>query len=138
MPATPPPEPPSTADEAEFLAQLRRLKTWSGLSYRQLERAASAAGDWLPSSTTASMLSRETLPRAALLRAYVRACGLSEEAAESWLAARSRAALGDAPGRRRRAFPRALAAAAAAVVLALGGAVALQGEEQDVTVTSTR
>ncbi|NGN63454.1 hypothetical protein G5C51_05990 [Streptomyces sp. A7024] len=140
MTVVPPPEPPATADEAEFMASLRRLKTWSGRSYRQLERAASAAGEWLPSSTAASMLTRQTLPREELLWAYVRACGLAEEPAEAWLAARTRTALGDDAC--VRTLPRRLrvsvAAAAALAALALGGTMAFQAEEHDVRVTTSR
>src|SRR5690606_22321811 len=76
MTITPPPSPEAATDEAAFMAGLRRLKDWSGLSFRQLERRASAAGDVLPYSTASTMLGRDRLPREELLVAFVRACGL--------------------------------------------------------------
>jgi hypothetical protein len=87
-PATPPPS-PTAADGAAFIAELRQLKVWSGLSFRQLERRAAAAGYTLPASTTATMLGRSSLPREELLAAFVRACGLSDLEAHPWLTARA-------------------------------------------------
>ncbi|GHE70292.1 hypothetical protein GCM10018785_43490 [Streptomyces longispororuber] len=83
-----PPTPPVT-DAAAFVAELRRLKAWSGLSYRQLERRAAQAGHWLPYSTAATMLGRDRLPRAELVAAFVAACGLRGDEAEAWLDART-------------------------------------------------
>jgi hypothetical protein len=82
---TTPPSPTEAADEAAFVAELRRLKTWSGRSFRQLERHAAAAGDTLPASTVATMLGKHRLPREELLVAFVRACGLDEDDIRPWL-----------------------------------------------------
>ncbi|WP_210577328.1 hypothetical protein [Streptomyces sp. GESEQ-4] len=90
---TAPPTPPDT-DAAAFVAALRRLKAWSGLSYRRLERRAADAGHTLPYSTAATMLGRERLPRAELVAAFVAACGLRGAEAEAWVDARSRIACG--------------------------------------------
>ncbi|WP_328438403.1 hypothetical protein OHA71_16780 [Streptomyces sp. NBC_00444] len=90
---TAPPTPPDT-DAAAFVAALRRLKAWSGLSYRRLERRAADAGHTLPYSTAATMLGRERLPRAELVAAFVSACGLRGAEAEAWVDARSRIACG--------------------------------------------
>ncbi|BCJ33921.1 hypothetical protein Athai_14240 [Actinocatenispora thailandica] len=87
MPETAPPEPTAPADRAAFMVELRRLKAWSGRSYRQLERRARAAGDTLPYSTAASMLGRDRLPREELLVAFVRACGIDD--VRPWAAARA-------------------------------------------------
>ncbi|MEV1083535.1 hypothetical protein AB0I98_35860 [Streptomyces sp. NPDC050211] len=92
---TAPPTPPDT-DAAAFVAALRRLKAWSGLSYRRLERRAADAGHTLPYSTAATMLGRERLPRAELVAAFVAACGVRGAEAEAWLDARSRIACGAA------------------------------------------
>ncbi|MEV0838895.1 hypothetical protein AB0I55_04990 [Actinocatenispora sera] len=92
MPETAPPPPPTPVDAAAFMTELRRLKAWSGRSYRQLERCARAAGDTLPYSTTASMLGRDRLPREELLVAFVRACGIDD--ARPWAAARATLAQG--------------------------------------------
>ncbi|WP_214321020.1 hypothetical protein [Nonomuraea sediminis] len=81
---TPPPAPTPAVDEATFVADLRRLKAWSGLSFRQLERRATAVGDSLPPAAIATMLSRNRLPHEPLLAAYVRACGLEHQEIHPW------------------------------------------------------
>ncbi|WP_055563041.1 hypothetical protein [Streptomyces atriruber] len=92
-----PPVPTPAAGEAAFMAELRRLKAWSGLSYRELERAAAAAGEVLPYSTAATMLRRDRLPREALLVAFVVACGLDADDTRRWAAARRELAVGARP-----------------------------------------
>ncbi|MGK5551789.1 helix-turn-helix domain-containing protein [Actinomadura kijaniata] len=126
------PSPGRADDGAAFVAELRRLKAWSGLSYRQLERRAAEAGETLPYSTASTMLGRRSLPREELLVAFVRACGLDGDDVDAWVAARRRIAAGAAvpaappPRRERRAGWRAaLAGAAAAFVFGLTGGVAL-------------
>ncbi|MGP4006467.1 hypothetical protein [Streptomyces sp. 4N124] len=120
---TAPPTPPDT-DAAAFVAALRRLKAWSGLSYRRLERRAADAGHTLPYSTAATMLGRERLPRAELVAAFVAACGVRGTEAEAWLDARSRIACGavDAGGSVGRAAVDAGSPAGRAAVDA-GGSV---------------
>jgi hypothetical protein len=88
------PDPETARTTAEFIHQLRRLKAWSGLTYRQLERRAGEHGDVLPHSTVATALSRESLPRVELVRALVRACGCDEKTAGTWVAVRRRLATG--------------------------------------------
>lgn len=130
-----PPSPEAT-DEAGFVAALRRLRAWSGLSYRQLEREATTAGDSLPYSTAATMLGRNRMPRPELLATFVRACGLGEDEVAEWVAARAAIASGGtpAPARRRFAGRWRMAAAAAALVAAFaGGAVLAGGLDAEVT-----
>jgi hypothetical protein len=129
MSTTQQPAPVAAIDEATFIAELRRLKARSGLSFRQLERRASAAGDTLPYSTAATMLSKNRLPREELLVAFVRACGLDEDEVTRWVTTRATIAGGTAtstprdtatsPSRWRPAI------VAAALVLAFTGGVAL-------------
>ncbi|GAQ66960.1 hypothetical protein [Streptomyces scabiei] len=88
------PPTPSDTDPAAFVAGLRRLKAWSGLSYRRLERRAAEAGHVLPHSTAATMLGRERLPREEPVAAFVAACGLRGAEAEAWTDARRRIACG--------------------------------------------
>lgn len=78
----------------EFVALLRHRKEASGLTYRQLELRAAKNGDVLARSTLAGALAREALPKADLLTAFVRACGVSEEEVTQWEAARERLAAG--------------------------------------------
>ncbi|MFI8849692.1 helix-turn-helix domain-containing protein [Streptomyces sp. NPDC053499] len=82
-------------DVSEFLACLRALKEASGLTLRQLEERAAAAGDYLPRSTLSSMLSGRRLPRPELLAAFVRACG-HERRLTDWLRLRDQLAERDA------------------------------------------
>ncbi|SFN32321.1 hypothetical protein SAMN04489713_1011153 [Actinomadura madurae] len=141
----PPPSPAAACDEAEFIAALRRLKAWSGLSYRQLERRAADAGRVLPYSTASTALGRTTLPREELLVAFVLACGLDDGEAASWVAARKRIAVGGqvtATGPRAARRPRwrsAIGLAAVALSLALAGGTTLpvQDVEEVETVQAT-
>ncbi|GAA4609447.1 hypothetical protein GCM10023195_38100 [Actinoallomurus liliacearum] len=91
------PDPREAHTTAGFLAQLRRLKAWSGLTYRQLEKAAGRHGHVLPHSTIASALKRESLPREELVKAFVTACGCSDETVETWVAVRRVLAVGEHP-----------------------------------------
>ncbi|HEX2315101.1 MAG TPA: LamG-like jellyroll fold domain-containing protein [Thermomonospora sp.] len=87
-----PPEPRTAATAAEYVSRLRALRAWAGLTYRQVERHAEAAGHSLPHSTLASALSRDKLPREDLVVAFVRACGCDEEETAAWVEARRRLA----------------------------------------------
>jgi hypothetical protein len=130
---TPAPSPKAVTDEIAYVAELRRLKTWSGHSFRQLERRASAVGDTLPYSTVATMLSKNRLPREDLLVTFVRACGMDGAAVKDWATVRARIACGipvDAPGGhtkppRRWTVRWRPALVGAAVVLAFAGGAAL-------------
>ncbi|MDT0386210.1 hypothetical protein [Streptomyces dubilierae] len=121
---TAPPTPPDT-DAAAFVAALRRLKAWSGFSYRQLERRAKDAGHVLPYSTAATMLGRDRLPRQELVAAFVAACGVRADEAQAWLDARVTIACGGPvvttrSSRKRWSWQRCRAFAGA---LALAGAL---------------
>ncbi|MER7106691.1 helix-turn-helix domain-containing protein [Streptomyces sp. NPDC000229] len=87
------PDPREARDPAGFVAQLRALKDWSGLTHRELSARAEAVGDALPPSAVANMLARTAVPREELLGTFVRACGAGPEALESWLAVRKELAL---------------------------------------------
>jgi hypothetical protein len=134
-PITQPPSPTTATDEATFVGELRRLKSWSGLSFRQLERHAAALGDTLPYSTVATMLGRDRLPREDLLVTFVRACGLDEHEAQRWATVRATIAYGipEAPASPRRSRWRQ-AFVAAAVVLAFVGGVAAAGGSVNETI----
>lgn len=88
-----PVHPNVASSPAELVQQMRRLKDWSGLTYRQISARAQDAGDCLPSSTAAGALARRTLPREELLAAFVRACTRDEQAVRSWT--RERAAVAE-------------------------------------------
>ncbi|MET9953038.1 helix-turn-helix transcriptional regulator [Streptomyces sp. NPDC006339] len=95
------PDPREARNPAEFIARLQALRTWSGLTYRELAARADARGDVLPRSTVANMLARTTVPREELLAAFVRACGVGPGAAQEWEAVRKELATRGAyePGR---------------------------------------
>ena len=116
-------------DEAGFVAELRRLKALSGLSFRQLERQAEKAGDSLPASTAATMLGKNRLPREDLLVTFVGACGAEEDEVAEWVTAR--AEIIDPPTTRPSRMRSVqltqrwqLAVAAAALILAFSGGAA--------------
>ncbi|MFD9946541.1 hypothetical protein ACFWYW_10425 [Nonomuraea sp. NPDC059023] len=79
------------------MSGLRRLKAWSGRSYREIQAQARRAGHALPYSTAAGMLKRETLPREQAVEAFARGCGLGAEQASAWVAARKRVAMEETP-----------------------------------------
>ncbi|MEU8327840.1 NB-ARC domain-containing protein [Micromonospora sp. NPDC048839] len=106
VPASPPPSPDEVSSIAEFVAALRRMRDWSGQTYRQLTRRAETAGDILPASTTVTMLSRSSLPREELVSAFVRACGLDEATAARWVALRGALASNSTSGGGTSPIPR--------------------------------
>ncbi len=141
---TAPPTPPDT-DAVAFVAALRRLKAWSGFSYRQLERRATQAGHTLPYSTAATMLGRDRLPREELVAAFVAACGVRADEAQAWLDARVTIACGrpaqtmrTTRARRLRQSRWALAGAVALTTALLGGASGADAFTDDVEVEQTR
>ncbi|MFI7120386.1 RICIN domain-containing protein [Amycolatopsis sp. NPDC049868] len=83
------PDPREAVDAAQFVAAMRTLRARTDSSYRVIERRAAKAGTSLPSSTISGALARDTLPRADLLAAFVRACGGDDATVERWLAARA-------------------------------------------------
>ncbi|MFG1884957.1 peptidoglycan-binding protein [Micromonospora sp. NPDC049102] len=76
---------PRAATAGEYVASLRDVRRRSGLTYREISRRASAAGHWLPPSTLATMLGRNTLPRERTVVALLAACGTSAPEIERWL-----------------------------------------------------
>ncbi|WEV26645.1 hypothetical protein OYE22_16650 [Streptomyces sp. 71268] len=87
-------DPRAARTPAEYVAALREIRDETGLSYRQLERRADAAGEVLPRATVAGALARTALPRAELVTAFVRACGGDAASVDAWLDARERLAAG--------------------------------------------
>ncbi|MEV5411983.1 helix-turn-helix transcriptional regulator [Thermopolyspora sp. NPDC052614] len=84
-------ENPGTIEK--FVKQLRQLKAWSGLTFRDLERNAEMLGLTLPRSTLSATLSRNCLPRDRLVFSFVRACGCSPEEARRWVEIRREIAM---------------------------------------------
>ncbi|MEV4756679.1 tetratricopeptide repeat protein [Micromonospora sp. NPDC049559] len=79
------PGPDRVRTPEEFVAGLRQVKAWTGLSYRDLARRARANGDVLPASTVASALNRASLPNLELVTALLRACGGGPETTGRWI-----------------------------------------------------
>ncbi|MFF4411348.1 ATP-binding protein [Streptosporangium sp. NPDC001559] len=95
------PDPRRARTVEEFMASMRALRAWSGLSYRQLARRARTAGQVLPPSTLAALLQRDVLPREEALVAFVSACGLESGRVARWTAARRRLSVRSAVSRDR-------------------------------------
>ncbi|MFD7659638.1 hypothetical protein ACFV4N_37170 [Actinosynnema sp. NPDC059797] len=89
--------PPDTDNPAEFVAALGELRRRTGLSYRELERRASRAGDVLPTSTLNTALTRNTLPSKQVVVAFLRAAGATADTVTAWTAARAALAADRAP-----------------------------------------
>ncbi|MGK5691919.1 RICIN domain-containing protein [Streptomyces sp. URMC 128] len=90
------PLPQEARSAAEFVACMRRLKEQAGLTYRRLEANAERRGDVLARSTVADALRRDSLPRAEVVAAFVRACGRGEDVG-TWLEARDRLTVAEPP-----------------------------------------
>ncbi|HEX6358475.1 helix-turn-helix transcriptional regulator [Actinophytocola sp.] len=139
------PDPTNASTPAEFIAKLRALRTWSGLTYRQMEGKAATYRDALPASTIATTLGRATLPRERFVDAFTRACGLGDDEVRTWLEVRTRIAMADPtqpeeepPPSRPRWHGLARVAAIAAIGAAVGvaatlGIGALSGSEGSAT-----
>ncbi|MFF0150775.1 helix-turn-helix domain-containing protein [Micromonospora sp. NPDC005203] len=82
------PDPATAGSAAEFVAQMRALRQWSGLTIRQVSKRARDAGDVLPHSTLNTALGRANLPRETLVAAFVRACAGDQDTVDRWIAAR--------------------------------------------------
>ncbi|MCW6006749.1 tetratricopeptide repeat protein [Micromonospora sp. CPCC 205371] len=91
--ATGVPAPSAVRTAAGFVDELRRLKAWAGLSYRDLSRLARARGRVLAYSTLATALSRDSLPQPDLVAAFVTACGGTDADVVRWLGARGAVAV---------------------------------------------
>lgn len=89
------PLPDSASTSTDYVALLRRVRAWSGLSLREIQRRAAAAGSSLPASTLSSMLARDTLPNERLVAALLTACGEGDRV-DNWLKVRRRLAANDA------------------------------------------
>jgi hypothetical protein len=132
------PDPAAATTPAEFVEAMRRLKRWTGLGYRQLEKRAVAGGQSLPRSTLTVALTRHTLPREDLVAAFAYACGCDENQTAQWIDARRSIAAGGvaaAPatdvvrlqaGRRRRIKTRTAIVLLALAMVATGAAYLLR------------
>ncbi|MEE6259505.1 ATP-binding protein [Plantactinospora sonchi] len=100
-----PPRPDGITTALEFVAGLRRLRLWSGLTYRQIAARAHALGSTLPASTFASVLGRSSLPRREVVAIFGQVCGLDESSVGRWVQVRDAVAgglLDVPPGREGR------------------------------------
>lgn len=89
--ASPPPDPSAAGGAVAFMAKVRELRDWSGLSFAALEAEAKAQGAWLPHSTLADALARDTPLSGSLLDALTLVCDLDPAQRASWELARRRA-----------------------------------------------
>ncbi|HEY1174851.1 MAG TPA: helix-turn-helix domain-containing protein, partial [Phytomonospora sp.] len=83
-------DPRRARTSAELVEMLRALKIAAGLSYREIEQRARAAGDWLPASTLATVFGRTTVPRVEVVAALVQACGGDPDTVSRWVDASRR------------------------------------------------
>ena len=91
-PARPPSDPPDPADAtsaADLVGMLKQLRQWADSpSLAELNRRA--GGYNLPKSTVSDMLRSQRLPPLERMLTFVRACGLDDDRAAAWQAARER------------------------------------------------
>ena len=84
LPGAPPvPGPGEVTNAAQLIEMMRRLRMWAdNPSLGELNQRS--GGFLLPPSTVSDLLRSERAPRAALMSAFVRACGLDENQAAAW------------------------------------------------------
>jgi hypothetical protein len=78
--------PADAESAADLVALLNEVRTEAGLSFRDISRRSRAAGFPLPATTVWDMLSKTSLPKVDILRAYLTACGVGAAEVEQWLA----------------------------------------------------
>ena len=78
------PDPLVAQSAPEFVAQLRALVQWSGLTLDEVEQLARANGDVLPPSIVSAALSHHTLPPEEVVVALVAAIGDDDDMVELW------------------------------------------------------
>lgn len=89
------PQPDDARTPAAFLAVMRDLQRWSGLSVEELETRTAHAPVLLPGGL-AGMLGGDALPRRELVSAFISACGCVPEVQAEWIRAYERVATGNA------------------------------------------
>lgn len=91
----PPPDPAAATTAAQFMEAMRQLRNWAGMSLRDIEEASrrlNEGRDWIPRSSLADVLKRDTLPRPGLLETFTAALSLPVADRIRWAAARRRLA----------------------------------------------
>ncbi|MER7048456.1 helix-turn-helix domain-containing protein [Streptomyces jumonjinensis] len=116
--------PRGVRSSAEYVALLRRLKEESGLTFRQLEERAAERGEVLARSTLAQALRQDTLPRAEVVVAFLRACGEDRDLGV-WLEIWSRIGVDRPPNGAVEPRPRSAPALRGRSVIAAAMALAL-------------
>jgi hypothetical protein len=89
----PPPDPANAATAAQFMQLMRELRAWAGMSLRGIEEASrrlNEGRDWIPRSSLADVLNRDTLPRPELLETFTAALALPIADRAHWTAAHRR------------------------------------------------
>jgi hypothetical protein len=84
------PRPSDAHTPIEFVALMRRLQQWSGLTIQELESTATVGGDRLPTGRLAVLLDHDIVPPKDMVVAFVRACGCTPAAQREWIRAHER------------------------------------------------
>jgi len=83
----PAPAPATVATPGEFNDGLKRLREWSGMTYRQIEELSADTDERVAPSTLCGAFTRGTLPRRPLVAGFLKVIGLPETDQHDWLAA---------------------------------------------------
>ncbi|WP_433615177.1 hypothetical protein ACQP2P_10790 [Dactylosporangium sp. CA-139114] len=89
-----PPDPTEATNPVAYIDALKKLREWSGMTYREIQAIAADYARPLPMSTVCAALSRGTLPQRDLTASFVRAVGMPEADQLVWLAVRDALATG--------------------------------------------
>jgi hypothetical protein len=90
----PAPNPARVSTEAEYVEALKRLREWSGMSFRDLQRVTADYARPLKASTMCAALRKATVPPPEFVESLVRAIGLPDADQIVWLKVRTALAEG--------------------------------------------
>jgi transcriptional regulator with XRE-family HTH domain len=83
----PPPDPSTASTAADYNDALKRLREWSGMTYRQIEEITQHYPRRVAPSTLCAAFTRGTLPARDLVESFLRAIELDDEQQRGWLTA---------------------------------------------------
>ncbi|MEV4826448.1 helix-turn-helix transcriptional regulator [Micromonospora sp. NPDC049274] len=81
----PPPDPTTSSGKLEYNDALKRLREWSGKTFREIAEITKTYPRRAPASTLCAAFQRGTLPARDLTESFLRATGLDESQVALWL-----------------------------------------------------
>ncbi|KAB1917335.1 helix-turn-helix domain-containing protein [Micromonospora noduli] len=80
-----PPDPTEASTKIEYNDALKKLREWSGMTFRRIAEISEAYPRRVPASTLCNAFQRGTLPARGLTESFLQAVGLDEAQRATWL-----------------------------------------------------